>query len=196
MIFSKNSPTRAHSTLLRPARTPSPCAHVHVVCWCFPHRLSPACASSRIISDFRADIRNIPLPPTFVSPTRYGGDVVATAPFLLGLVRSRGRDPFSILDSRPYLGCCRYQRPLALAPRLPCRLALGLRPSFPPVSLLLLLLSEVSSLHTHSRCFLFVPALVSRRRQVSVLRTVYAVVSCALARRLSRSTFGWSSGSR
>ena len=51
----------------------------------------------------------------------------------------------------------------ASLPRPPaCRAALhsAFVPLFPPVSLLLLLLSEVSSLHTRSLCFLFVPALV------------------------------------
>ena len=135
LIFSKHSPTRAHSTLLRPPRTPSPCAYVHVLCRCFPHRLSPACAISRIFLIFVLISGILRPPPTFAFPhplwrrsDRYFpvriGDSEITRTGSLFRSRFASRIPAPVAD----------RGLLSLARTLPCRLyALG------PVVLLVLL---------------------------------------------------------
>ena len=169
MIFSKNSPTRAHSTLLRPPRTPLPlCVRARALPVFSAPPIARVCHFADI-SDFRADVRNIALPPTFAFPHPLWRRSDRHFPVHIGdseitrtgsLFRSR----FAAVSRRLSQTGVSCPRP---SPPVPPICTRPYRPSFPPVSLLLLLRSKVSSLHTHSLCFLFVPVLVSSfRRQI------------------------------
>ena len=126
LIFSKNSPTRAHSTLSRPPRSPLPvCVRARALPVFSAPPIARVCHFADI-SDFRADVRNIALPPTFAFPHPLWRRSDRHFPVHIGDSEITRTDPFSNLDSRPYPGACRRQGPLALARRLPCRLyALG-----------------------------------------------------------------------
>jgi len=126
---------------------------VHVLRWCFPHRLSPACAVPQIISGFSRVSAIVRFPPT-LSPTRFPHPLwrrmLSLLPLLIGIsdftTTARTGIQVSHLDSDSrVLPCGGSFSASCLYPPSGVLLAALAEPSLPPFLLLLLLLSEVSS---------------------------------------------------